>query len=251
VNADLIALLPAALVFVSGLAGLFLQVWRSEKEGADETRDLINRMTGLIATMSAIVLGLLIASANNFYTTQKAGLETVSARILQLDSVLRRFGPDAQPARDLLKDMITSSYERVWKTGSDALTIEETQAKWDAMFVILNRLRETTPDARKFLLVKATDITTSINDQRLLMLLQLSNSLSWPFMTILVSWVCLLFFGFGTLARVNRAAVAGLAVGAVSVASAIFLIVELSRPYSGLLRLSPDPVLKAIDALGR
>jgi hypothetical protein len=70
-------------------------------------------------------------------------------------------------------------------------------------------------------------------------------------MTILVYWACLLFFGFGMLARVNRSAVAGLAVGALSMASAIFLIVELSNPYSDLLRLSPDPVLKTIEALGR
>ncbi|HME26114.1 MAG TPA: hypothetical protein VKI44_33085 [Acetobacteraceae bacterium] len=57
------------------------------------------------------------------------------------------------------------------------------------------------------------------------------------------------FFGFGMLARVNRAGVVGLAVGAASVVSAIFLIVELSTPYSGLLRLSPTPVLQTIEAL--
>ena len=89
-----------------------------------------------------------------------------------------------------------------------------------------------------------------INNQRLLISLQLNNSISWPFMTIMVAWACVLFFGFGMLARVNRASVVGLAVGAISVASAIFLIVELSAPYSGLLRLSPTPVLLTIEALG-
>jgi uncharacterized membrane protein len=69
-------------------------------------------------------------------------------------------------------------------------------------------------------------------------------------MTILISWACLLFFGFGMLARSNRASVAGLAVGAISVASAIFLIVELSDPYSGVFRLSPAPVLQTIEAIG-
>ena len=93
-------------------------------------------------------------------------------------------------------------------------------------------------------------MATSINDQRLQMSLQLNNSISWPFLTILIAWACVLFFGFGMLARVNRASVVGLAVGAVSVASAIFLIVELSTPYSGLLRLSPAPVRQAIEALG-
>jgi hypothetical protein len=248
---DLFAPFAAALVFVSGLAGLFLRGWRHANEGMGETRDLINRVTGLIATMSAIVLGLLIASANSFHNAQKGELEIVSAKVLQLDGVLRRYGPEAQPAREVLKDIITGLYERVWKSGSSGTpAIGETQARWDTMFVTLNRLRETTADPRKYLLVKATDLTTSINDQRLQMSLQVSNSLSWPFMAILVSWACLLFFGFGLLAQINRTSVGGMAVGALSVGSAIFLIVELSSPYSGLLRLSPDPILKTLAVIG-
>jgi hypothetical protein len=255
VNTDIFAPFAAAAVFVSGLAGLFLHAWRPEQEGVDETRDLINRLTGLIATMSALVLGLLIASASNFYNTQKAGLEKVSARVLQLDSLLRRYGPDAQPARDLLKVMVTNSYESVWESGANrnlkVPTIEETAASMDAMFENLNRLRETAPVERQYRLAKASEITAAINDQRLEMALQVRNSLSWPFMTILVSWASLLFFAFGMLSRVNRTTVVGLAVGALAVASAIFLIVELSTPYSGLLRLSPEPVLNTIEALGK
>jgi hypothetical protein len=248
VNPDTLALFVAAAVFVSGLAGLFFRGWRHTK-GVDETRDLINRVTGLVATMSALVLGLLIASASNFYNTQKAGLETASARVLQIDAMLRRFGPDAQQARDVLKDMFASR-----QSGSHTLrmpTIEETEASMDSLFVILNHLRETAPDERKYLIAKATDLASSIHDQRLQMSLKLSDSLSWPFMTILVAWVSLLFFGFGMLARPNRTTVTITAIGALSVASAIFLIVELSNPYSGLFRLSPDPVLKTIEALGK
>jgi hypothetical protein len=251
---DLFAPIAAVVVFLSGLVGLYLHSWRPRSEGGDETRDLINRMSGLIATMSALVLGLLIASANSFYNSQKAGLEMVSARVLELDGVLRRYGPETQSARDLLKEMVTNSYDRVWQNGSGTVrmpTIEQTEASMNGMFVILNGLREGAPEGRKYLLAKASDMTTSINDQRLQMSLQVSNSVSWPFMTILVSWASLLFFGFGMLARLNRTAVIGLAVGAISVASAIFLIVELSTPYSGLLRLSPEPVVKTIAALGK
>jgi predicted benzoate:H+ symporter BenE len=86
-------------------------------------------------------------------------------------------------------------------------------------------------------------------DQRLQMTLQLTNSLSWPFLTILVSWTSFLFFGFGITVRRNGTTIATLAVGAFAVASAVCLIVELSRPYSGLLRLHPDPLAQAIDAL--
>jgi hypothetical protein len=250
---DLFALVVAAVVFVSGMTGLAFHAWHPRnEEQVGETRDLLNRLTGLVATLSALVLGLLVASASNFYNSQKASLETVSAKVLELDGVLRRYGPDAQPARDLLKDLITSSYDNVWKGNNANLTmptVEQAIARMDRLFLILNALREAAPESRKYLIAKAGDLATSINDQRLQMSLQLNNSISWPFMIILISWASLLFFGFGMLARVNHASVVGLAVGAVSVASAIFLIVELSTPYSGLLRLSPAPVRQTIEAL--
>jgi hypothetical protein len=251
---DLLAFVAAAVVFVSGMAGLVYHAWDPRNEEVSETRDLINRLTGLVATMSALVLGLLIASANNFHNSQKAGLETVSARVLELDGVLRRYGPDAQPARDMLKVLITNSYEGVWQGDNGTLpmpTVKRAVERMDRLLLTLNALRESAPDPRKYQMAKAEDLATLINDQRLQISLQLNNSISWPFMTILISWACLLFFGFGMLARVNRASVVGLAVGAVSVASAIFLIVELSTPYSGLLRLSPTPVLQPIEVLGK
>jgi hypothetical protein len=149
--------------------------------------------------------------------------------------------------------LVTGSYERVWEGDNGTLRMPTVQAiaRADSLFLTLNVLREAAPDSRKYLMAKAGDLATSINDQRLQMSLQLNNSISWPFMTILIAWASLLFFGFGILARVNRASVVGLAVGAVSVASAIFLIVELNSPYSGLLRLSPSPVLETIEALGK
>jgi len=250
---DLLAVVVAALVFLSGIGGLVYQAWDPQNEGVNETRDLINRLTGLVATMSALVLGLLIASANNFYNSQKTGLETVSARVLALDGVLRRYGPDAKPARDTLKEFIAGSYTHVWQGDRGTLTtptVEQAEERMDRLFVSLNALREAAPDSRRYLMAKAGDLATSINSQHLQISLQLNNAISWPFMTILISWACLLFFGFGMLARSNRASVAGLAVGAISVASAIFLIVELSDPYSGVFRLSPAPVLQTIEAIG-
>ena len=142
---DLFAVVVAAVVFVSGMAGLAFHAWQpGSDEQVSETRDLINRLTGLIATLSALVLGLLVASANNFYNTHKASLETVSARVLELDGVLRRYGPDAQPARDLLKELVIGSYERVWGGDNGILKAPTVQVveRMDSMFFTLNALRE-------------------------------------------------------------------------------------------------------------
>jgi len=83
---------------------------------SDETRALINRVTGLVATMAALVLGLLIASANTFYNSQKGDLEILSGRMIELDSMLREYGPDAQPIRDQLKATVTRVYQHTWNS---------------------------------------------------------------------------------------------------------------------------------------
>jgi len=90
-----------------------------------------------------------------------------------------------------------------------------------------------------------------VADQRLLTSLQISNSVSWPFMIILVSWTSLLFFGFGITVHRNGTSIATVAVAAFAVATAVFLIIELSQPYSGLLRLPPTPLALTIDTLGK
>ena len=85
---------------------------------------------------------------------------------------------------------------------------------------------------------------------RLLMSLQLASPVSWPLLNIVVSWAILLFFGFGVLSRLNSTSLVANVVGAFAVASAIFLILELNEPFSGLFRIPAASVEQTIRALG-
>jgi len=248
-----IALIAASLTFGGGMVGLLYDKLLPEHQVSDETRALINRITGLIATMAALVLGLLIASANTFYSSQKSDLEMLSGRVIELDSMLRDYGPDAQPIRDLLKATVTRVYQNTWNSPRSTerlATTAEIRAAWGAIGRQIDEVRPTI-NAQKSLQSKAADLIASIQDLRLATRLQIDNSVTWPFLSILVSWAALLFFGSGLLARLNTAAVFTLAIGALSVASAIFLILELDAPYSGMLRLPPTPILQAIDTLSK
>jgi hypothetical protein len=234
------------------VAGLAFHAWNPPAQHEVQTRDLMGRLTGLVATLSALVLGLLVASANTFYNTQKAGLELVCSRVIELDSLLGRYGPGAGPARIVLKDFVKSSYDGVWDRGRGNLTVPTVAhavGRMDKVFVAIDTLRKSAPPEKQYQLATAGELAGEINDQRLQMSLQLNDSLSWPLVVILAAWLVLLFFGIGMLAPLNRVGVAGLAVGAVTVASAMFLIVELSDPYTGLLRLSPRPLVQAFKVL--
>jgi hypothetical protein len=81
------------------------------------------------------------------------------------------------------------------------------------------------------------------------MSLQLASSISWPLIGVVVSWAMLLFFGFGVLSRLNATSVGALAFGAFAVASAIFLILELKQPLSGVFHIPSASLQETMAAL--
>ncbi len=105
-------------------------------------------------------------------------------------------------------------------------------------------------DAQKQMLSTANAAASQIEQTRVLMMLQLAGGISWPMLAIVVCWSLLLFCGYGLVSPVNATVVVSLALGAIAVASAIFLIIELSQPYAGLFKLPPGAMIETIKALG-
>jgi hypothetical protein len=218
-----------------------------------DSRDVVKLVMGLIATMSALVLSLLIASANSSYDRQSNELKALSANILLLDRTLKFYGPGAKEARDGLRDAILQTHDRIWSPEGvrpENLDSRATRASVSANIEQLLSLSPKT-DVERMMQSRAVQESESIGRSRLLMFEQLGSSISWPFLTVLVFWICTLFLGFGLFARFNPTVTVALLVGALSVAGAIFLILELNDPYRGLMRISDEPLLNSIAQLGR
>ena len=216
-----------------------------------DSRDVVKLVMGLIATMSALVLSLLIASANSSYDQQQNELDTLSANIVVLDRTLDFYGPDAKAARDALRDIVWKTHDRIWSRDGvrpEMLTSTETQRSAKANMERLLSLSPRT-DVQRIMLSRAVQEMDSISQSRLLMTAQLHSSIAWPFLAVLVFRISMLFFGFGLFARVNATVVLAVFVGSISVAGAIFLILELNDPYRGLMRISDEPLRNAISEI--
>jgi hypothetical protein len=242
----------AVLAFAAGMLGLRLHVWLPEKHAPDRAREMIGAMTGMLSLLLALVLGTLVGSAYTVYATQKAELETLAARTLQLDSSLEAFGPEAQPGRDGLRKAITQSYNRIWGGGAADLSGMDVKSVVAGSKILDQFLMSLTPktDAQKQVLATANAAANQIEQTRVLMMLQLAGGISWPLLAIVVCWSLLLFCGYGLVSPVNATVVTALALGAIAVASALLIIIELSRPYSGLFRLPPGAMIETLQALG-
>jgi hypothetical protein len=214
---------------------------------------MIGAMTGLLGLLLALVLGTLAGSAYTLYSTQKSELETLGARTLQLDSALEAYGPETKPGRDGLRQAIRQSYEEVWgDSASGSQPDAGVKSILDGAKMLDRFMMSLSPktDAQKQALSTANTAAAQINQTRLLMALQLAGGIPWPMLTIVICWSLLLFCGYGLMSSVNGTVISTLAFGAIAIASAIFLIIELSDPYSGAFKLPAGPIKETIEALG-
>ncbi len=117
----------AVLAFCAGILGLKLHVWLPEQHAPDRAREMIGAMTGLLGLLLALVLGTLVGSSYTLYATQKAELETLAARTLQLDSALEAYGSETKPARDGLHKVVKQSFDKIW--GGETADLNDMNVK--------------------------------------------------------------------------------------------------------------------------
>ena len=86
---------------------------------------------------------------------------------------------------------------------------------------------------------------------RLLLFAQSGSSISTPFLVVVVFWLSALFVSFGLFAPRNAIAIVTLLVAAISVAGALFLILELDHPFSGFIQISSLPMRNALSVIGQ
>ena len=243
-----LALLIFACVFVGAVIGMLLRAVLPGHHLSAESKDVVKMGTGLIGTMAALVLGLLVASAKSSYDSQANELTEASAKILMLDRVLAHYGPEGKDARELLRQVVSRMIETLWATNVSA-TSRPTTAEGEALFDNIQQLAPTS-EAQRALRSQAQQIALDLARTRMLLYAQQGSSVSVPFLVVVVSWITIIFISFGLFAPRNLTVIITLLLCALSVAGAMFLILELDHPFSGLIQLSSAPLRGALALIG-
>ncbi len=248
----LVGLIAFGCAFGASLAGIVLHDKLPAHHSDTDSRDVVKLVMGLIATIAALVLSLLIATAHSSYDTQQTEVQALGLRISQLDGLLAHYGPEAGEARSLLRQIVAAEVDQIWPDdGSATVNLRAPMAREPGMRLaqMIANLAPTT-DAQRFIKSRALQLLIAMGDTRGLLYEQAGGSLAWPFFVVLIFWLIVLFLGFGFLTRPNATVMLALFVGATSVAGAIFLILEMDRPYSGLMQVSSAPVRGALGPIG-
>ncbi len=238
-----------ACVFGGALVGLFLRSALPEHHLSAESKDAVKVGIGLIATMTALVLGLVVSTAKSSYDTKHNELTAMSADILLLDRVLASYGPESRTIREQLRRAGEHSLEMIWPQNGQAPRLEPA-AGGEFLYDMIEALSPKN-DAQRSLQSQALQLSIELLKMRWLLFEQSGSSISTPFLVVLVFWLAVIFVSFGLFAPRNVTVVATLLVCALSVSGAIFLILELDRPFQGLIKISAAPFRDAVARLGK
>jgi hypothetical protein len=250
VNSITRTLVVAFLTFVSGLLGFALQ-WLLPVQYVSDGKGMVGSIVGLVTLLLALVLGLLVWTSYGVYTTQNAESQSLGPVVLQLDFALAQYGPEARRGRDLLRELVVRGRERFWGSGSGAVSpYAQARADLHDISAFFASLKPATDEQRE-LIATAKPFFTRFIETTLLMARQLANPVPKLLIFVVVGWSALLFMSYGFLGAFNAVSVAAAAFGSLAVASAFFMILEFSQPYSGLFRISAVGVDGLIASIGR
>jgi hypothetical protein len=244
----LISLLAFAFVFGGALVGAVIRPLLSEQHLHPDSRDVVKMATGLIGTLAALVLGLLIASAKSSFDQKTSQVRQMTASIIVLDNLLAQYGADAAPVRNLLRQSIPPLANRIWHEEEipvgKSVRFEST-AQASAFENELERLSPSN-DAQRSLQSRAIAAFTDGAQTRLQLFTQTGGSIPVPFLIILVFWLSAIFMSFTLFARANLVVMISLFICALSFAGAIFLVLELDNPFTGLMGISSATLRSAL-----
>jgi hypothetical protein len=249
----LISLSVFVVVLAAGMLGASVQKRLKPHHLSGETKDLVKFGSGFIATMAALVLGLLVTSAKSSYDAKATEMEQAAGKIILLDQVLRQYGQEAAVARQQLEAVFMQRYTMRWVTTESVGVAKGATPPPPAMSGadVRKAVAQLVPtnDTQRAVQAKALEIIDELGQMRWLFIVQSTEGVSLPLLVVLVTWLAVIALCTGLYAPRNGMSLTVAILCAASVSGAIFLIVEMYTPFDGFLKVSDAPLRTALGYL--
>ncbi len=254
-NPAVVGTIVFTCTFGGTLLGRWLRTILPEHHFDADSRDTVKVGIGLIATMTALVLGLVTASAKSSYDAVDSAVKKSAIDVLTLDRVLARYGSETGEIRKGLQRTIGARIDMIWPQGSSKPANLDPvrsgrQVEAERLADAIRALKPGS-DSQRALQSRALDLTEVLLQARWLVLAGTETSVPVPFLVILLFWLTIIFASFGVFAPRNATVLTVLFVCALSVSSAVFLVLEMDTPFDGLLKISADPMRYAYAHLNQ
>jgi hypothetical protein len=247
------ALILSGIIFVLTLCGIFLGTLLRralpKHHLNSHAKDAVRLGAGLTATIAALVLGLLIAAAKGSFDTQTSQVRQITANLILLDNILAQYGPETRAIREQIRSTIDPFADGLWREKEAGTRGPvETNAAAERVYLEIHKLSPH-DDLQRLLKTRAVQISNDLAQVRFLLFVESENLIAKPFIAVLAFWLMIIFASFSLFSPLNGTVFTCLFLFALSAASAIFLIMELSRPFTGLMMISSAPLRNALGTI--
>jgi hypothetical protein len=246
-----IGLLAFGLALAGILLGSVMQRMLPKGQLSPDSKEVVKLSLGIVATLAALVLGLLVASAKTTYSAREGEINQITAYVILLDNLLAKYGEGAQAARASLRKAIPPMVDHIWREAQSVPVQSapfKASAEGEAFYQQVQELQPTN-DMQRGLKQRIIEVALDLAKARLLLFSHLGSSIPFPFLAVLLLWMTILFAGFSLMAPPNTITLASLIVCALSVSAAIFLILGLDQPFSGLMAIESESLMNALSPL--
>jgi hypothetical protein len=240
------------LVFGSALLGRLVRRKLPGSHLDAQTEAVVKLSMGVVGTLTALVLGLLVATANSSFTASTQEVTSIAANVIQLDHLMRQYGPEADGARDLLRRYTAMKVQDLFPDSATQPNLDnpQTVSLFEELQNRLSKLEAQSANQR-WVQSEAQRLTSAIVGSRWLLVERDASGIPVPLLLLVVFWLCVLFMSFGLFAPPNMTVTVVLFLCALAVAGAVQMTLDLSRPFVGTVRLSGQPMRYALDVVNR
>jgi hypothetical protein len=254
------------LLIGASVVGMLVRRFLSERHRSRETTDLVQLVVTMLVTFAALVLGLLTSSGKATFDGVDTDLRRFAIELIQLDRSLRQYGAAADPARGLLRSYTAAAIASTWRdepkppgnyyphgVSPPSLQSIESPGLGDILAQIETDLRALQPQDRMqgHLVVTALNQYEAMMRTRWKLIEEAHSSISPPFLIVLAVWLGIVFASFGLSAPRNLLSYVTIFLGALSIASVIYVILDLDAPFSGTFMVASQPMRDALAEMNR
>jgi len=242
-----VASLAFGCIMAGALIGLALGSRLPKHHVTSDTKDVVRLSMAMVATLTALVLGLVTASAKSAFDGEDAAIKTTAASVLSLDRMLADYGPQTGPLRKQIRGALLQRLALTSSGDSDVSAANEAAGAPPSELIVRQVLALTPQtDAQQWYKARALELSNEILQSRWVVFGSIASSVPPMFLVVIICWLSVLFGSFGLYAPRNATVIGALLICGLSVSASIFLILEMNTPFSGVMRVSSAPMQYAL-----
>lgn len=249
---DLVTGLIAFVAIFSGaLIGIFAARALPEHHLSNESRNAVTISAAIVGTLSALVIGLMISTASSSFSKRSAEVTKIAVDLVLINRMMQRYGPEADDVRAKVRAYATAKTQELFPPAGEVpqpteATVRMLEATQDSILSLVP-----SDERRGWLRSQALMLSAGLLEARWLLAEEASSHIPGSFLILLIFWLTLVFASFGLFAPHHATAIVVLFLCSIAVAGGITMILELDSPYSGLVRVSADPMHNALAEIMR